>query len=94
MPVVRPISPHVGETVHDKCGVQRPHVANEDRVNAYEPRLAPAKDRHQYRHHEAQREHNHLVIPGTILGDVIREKSSRGGARGSLGPSFFQQEIS
>ena len=74
LPVVRSISPHMGETVHDKSRVQRPHVANEARVKAYEPRLVPCEDRHQYRHREAQREHNDLVIPGTIRANV-KEKS-------------------
>lgn len=47
-------------------------------MNAYEPRLVPCKDRHQYRHREAQREHNDLVIPGTetITGGNVKEKSS------------------
>lgn len=87
MPVVRSISPHMGETVHDKSRVQRPHVANEARVKAYEPRLVPCEDRHQYRHREAQREHNDLVIPGTIRANV-KEKScsSRGG-------EFFKQLV-
>lgn len=68
----------MGETVHDKSCVQRPHVANEGRVNAYEPRLVPHKDRHQYRHREAQREHNDLVIPGTetITGGNVKEESA------------------
>lgn len=72
----------MGETVHDKSCVQRPHVANEGRVNAYEPRLVPHKDRHQYRHREAQREHNDLVIPGTetITGGNVKEESWGGAA--------------
>lgn len=77
----------MGETVHDKSRVQRPHVANEARVKAYEPRLVPCEDRHQYRHREAQREHNDLVISGTIRANV-KEKScsSRGG-------EFFKQLV-
>lgn len=63
----------MGETVHDKSRVQRPHVANEARVKAYEPCLVPCEDRHQYRHREAQREHNDLVISGTIRANVKKK---------------------
>lgn len=47
-------------------------------MNAYEPRLVPHKDRHQYRHREAQREHNDLVIPGTetITAGNVKEESA------------------
>lgn len=63
LPVIRSISPHVGETVHDKSGVQRPDVANEHRMNTYEPRFVPREHRQQYRQYEAQRNHDDLVIP-------------------------------
>lgn len=53
----------MGETVHDKSGVQRPDVANEHRMNTYEPRFTPREHRQQYRQYEAQRNHDDLVIP-------------------------------
>lgn len=63
----------MGETVHDKCGVQRPDVANHRGECAYVPRFAPQK----YRHHYGQSETDPLATPQKRATEELKYAESK-----------------